>query len=99
MPSSREAIVCTQLVCLDGKKVAHTMNAFGVAQLRTYYINTPRIHVDCFWQVTTVTVGRTLSVDKSRVDFGQLSIGSKAEVNMPHSAVYSRHITLKRYRQ
>lgn len=31
-------------------------------------------------KVTTVTVERTLSVDQSRVDFGQLAVGTKAEV-------------------
>ncbi|CAM9463399.1 unnamed protein product, partial [Ectocarpus fasciculatus] len=31
-------------------------------------------------EVTTVTVERTLSVDQSRVDFGQLAVGTKAEV-------------------
>ncbi|CBJ27963.1 conserved unknown protein [Ectocarpus siliculosus] len=30
-------------------------------------------------EVTTVTVERTLSVDQSRVDFGQLAVGTKAE--------------------
>lgn len=32
-------------------------------------------------QVTTVTVDRVVSVDKTRVDFGQLVVGSKAEVS------------------
>lgn len=40
-------------------------------------------------QITTVVIGRALSVDKKRVDFGQLAVGSKAEVSrqkcMPNS--------------
>lgn len=30
-----------------------------------------------------MTVDRVLSVDKTRVDFGQLAVGSKAEVRAP----------------
>lgn len=31
-------------------------------------------------KVNTVTVERVMSVDQSRVDFGQLAVGTKAEV-------------------
>lgn len=37
-------------------------------------------------KVNTVTVERVLSVDRTRVDFGQLAVGTKAEVNHPPRA-------------